>query len=83
MRKRYRTLMTIEYSLVMAIIASFVVVSIAGLLLGFQLGQWTEWQGIVVGSIATLAGVVGAGVGLQMSFAQRMKMRHHRHLRPH
>jgi len=83
MRKRYRTLMSIEYAFVTSIIASFSVVGIAGFVFGFQLGQWTEWQGILVGSIATIAGVIGAGLGLRMSFAQRMRLRHHSHHRSH
>lgn len=83
MRKRYRTLMSIEYAFVTSLIASFSVVSIAGFFFGFHLSQWTEWQGILVGSIATIAGVVGAGLGLRMSFAQRMNLRHHSHHRLH
>ena len=83
MRKRYRTLMSIEFAFVAAIIASFGVVVIAGFLLGFQLDHWTEWQGVLVGSIATIAGVIGAGLGLRMSFAERMRMRHHSHHRLH
>lgn len=83
MRKRYRTTMSIEYSFVTAIIASFSALGIGGLVFGFQMGQWTEWQGILVGSIATIAGVIGAGIGLRISFAQRMKLRHYSHKRWH
>ena len=84
MRKRYRTLISIEYAFVTSIISSFSVVGIAGLLFGFQPGQWTEWQGILIGSIATIAGVIGAGVGLRMSFEERMKqLRHLSHHRSH
>jgi len=83
MRKRYRTLMSIEFAFVTSIIAAFSVVGIAGLLFGFQLGQWTEWQGILVGSAATIAGVTGAGLGLRMSFEERLKQRRHSHHRSH
>lgn len=83
MRKRYRTFMSIEYAFVAAIIATFSVLAAAGLVIGFQMGQWTEWQGVLVGSIATIAGVIGAGLGLRMSFAERMKLRHHSHHRLH
>jgi len=83
MRKFQRTLMSIEYAFVTSILASFSVVGIAGFVLGFQVSQWTEWQGIVVGSIATIAGVIGAGLGLRISVAERMRMRHHSHHRPH
>lgn len=81
MRKRYRTLMSIEYAFVTAIIAAFSVLGLAGLVFGFQMGQWTEWQGVLVGSIATIAAVIGAGLGLRMSFAERM--RDHSHHRLH
>lgn len=79
MRKRYRALMSIEYAFVTAIIASFGVVACGGFFFGFQLGHWTEWQGILVGSAATIAGVIGAGLGLHVSFGERMKLRHHLH----
>ena len=79
MRKRYRTLMSIEYSFVMAIIASVSALGIAGLVFGFQMGEWTEWQGIIAGAAATIAGFIGAGLGLRMSFAERMRVRHHSH----
>ena len=83
MRKRYRTLMSIEYAFVTSIIASFSVLSIAGFFFGFQLGQWTEWQGILVGSIATIAGAIGAGLGLRLSFEERLRVRHHSHHKSH
>lgn len=83
MRKRYRTFMSIEYAFVTAIIATFSVLAAAGFVIGFQMGQWTEWQGVFVGSIATIAGVIGAGLGLRMSFAERMRQRHHSHHRLH
>ena len=76
MRKRYRTLLSIEYAFVTAIIAAFSVVGIAGFIFGFQLGRWTEWQGVLVGSVATIAAVIGAALGLRISFAHRMKLRH-------
>ena len=73
--------MSIEYAFVTALIATFFVLGVAGLVIGFQMGEWTEWQGVLVGSIATIAGVIGAGFGLRMSFAERMKLRHHSHHR--
>jgi hypothetical protein len=75
--------MSIEYAFVTAIIASFSVLTIAGFFFGFHLGQWTEWQGILVGSIATIAGVIGAGLGLRISFEERLNIRHHSHHRSH
>jgi len=77
MRKRYRTWMSIEYAFVTAIIATFSAIGIGGLFFGFQMGQWTEWQGILVGAAATIAGFIGAGVGLCLSFEERMNLRHH------
>lgn len=79
MRKRYRTLVSIEYAFVTALIASFSVITIGGFWFGFQMGQWTEWQGILVGCAATIAGVIGASLGLRLSFAERLKARHHLH----
>ena len=70
MRKRYRTLTAIEYSFVASIIASFSVVGLAGFLFGFQLSQWAEWEGILVGVTALIAGVIGAVFGLRMSLNQ-------------
>ena len=77
MRKRYRTLKSIEFAFVTAVIATFSVVGVGGLFFGFQMGQWTEWQGILVGSAATIGGFIGAAVGLRMSFDERMRLRHH------
>jgi hypothetical protein len=71
--------MSIEYSFVMAIIASISALGVAGLVFGFQMSHWTEWQGIIAGAGATLAGFIGAGLGLRMSFVERMRVRHHSH----
>ena len=60
MRKPYRTLAAIEYAFVCSMIASFSVVVVAGLFFGFELSQWSEGQGRLVGVTATIAGVVGA-----------------------
>ena len=76
MRKGYRTLISIEYSFAASIIAVFSVVGIAAFVFGFQISRWTEWQGVLVGSLATIAAFIGAALGLQLSFARRMKLRH-------
>lgn len=73
MRKRYRTLTSIEYAFVVSLIASFSVLGVAGFMFGFQLGQWAEWQGILVGVTATIAGVVGAVFGLRMASEMTIK----------
>ena len=67
MRKPYRTLAAIEYAFVCSMIASFSVVVVAGLFLGFELSQWSEGQGRLVGVTATIAGVVGAVFGVRMA----------------
>jgi hypothetical protein len=67
MRRSYRTLTAIEYAFVVSLLASFGVLSAGGFLFGFQISQWIEWQGILVGMIATIAGVVGAVVGLRIA----------------
>jgi glucose uptake protein GlcU len=67
MRKPYRTLAAIEYAFVCSMIASFSVLVVAGLFLGFELSQWSEGQGRLVGVTATIAGVVGAVFGVWMA----------------
>jgi hypothetical protein len=69
--------MSIEYAFVTAIIAAFSVLGVACFVFGFQMEQWTEWQGVLVGSVVTMAAFIGAALGLRISFAQRMKLRHH------
>lgn len=67
MKKRYRMLTAIEYAFVISLTASFSVLGVAGLLFGFQISQWTEWQGVLVGLTATIAGGIGAFVGLRIA----------------
>jgi uncharacterized oligopeptide transporter (OPT) family protein len=67
MRKPYRTLAAIEYAFVCSMIASFSVVVVAGFFFGFELSQWSEGQGRLVGVTATIAGVVGAFFGVRMA----------------
>ena len=80
MKRRYRTVIAIEYAFVVSVMASFTVLGVAGLLFGFQISQWTEWQGGLVGLTATVAGVVGAFVGLRIALNQRlMNLKNHGH----
>ena len=67
MRKPYRTLASIEYAFVCSMIASFSVVVVAGFFFGFELSQWFEGQGRLVGVTATIAGIVGAVFGVRMA----------------
>ena len=62
-----RTFTAIEYGFVLSIIATFSVVGIGGMLFGFQLSDWTEWQGIFVGAAATIVAVAAAAVGVRMA----------------
>lgn len=77
MRKVYRTLSAIEYAFVCSMIASFSVVGVAGLFFGFQLGQWSEWQGTLVGVTVFIAGLVGAVFGVRMALdTERLNLKH-------
>ena len=64
MRNRYGTLEAIEYAFVCSMIASFGVMTVAGLFFGFHLSQWSEWQGRLVGVIGSVAGIAGALFGV-------------------
>jgi hypothetical protein len=80
MKKLYRTLTAIEYAFVVSLMASFSVLGVAGLLFGFQVSQWAEWQGGLVGLTVTIAGVVGVFVGLRIALNQRlMNLKTHGH----
>jgi hypothetical protein len=50
------------------------VLSVGGLLFGFQPGRWAEWQGVLVGVIATIAGVIGAIFGVRLGIRGRVKI---------
>lgn len=59
-------LKVIAYSCGMAVAASSLVLLFAMVLLGFQLNQWAEWEGRIVGAVGTIAGVAGAFVGMSI-----------------
>jgi len=67
MRTEHRTFRAIEFAFVASIVAAFGALAIAGVMFGFQLGQWTEWQGVVAGMVITTAAVLGALFGLVLS----------------
>ena len=80
MKKRHRTLAAIEYAFVVSVMASFAVLGVAGLLFGFQISQWSEWEGVLAGLTATFVGIVGVFVGLRMAINERlMRLRNHGH----
>ena len=67
MRRQYRSFDAIEYAFVCSMLASFTVLAVAGLFFGFELSQWSELQGRLVGVTATIAGVAGALFGVRMA----------------
>ena len=77
MRNQYRTLDAITYAFVCSILASFSVVAVAGLFFGFQISQWSEWQGRLVGVIGSMAGIAGALFGV-FTVLDHPGRRHHR-----
>ena len=64
MRKQYEKLEAIKYAFVCSMTASLGVVAVAGLFFGFQVSQWSEWQGGLVGVTGSIAGVAGALFGV-------------------
>jgi hypothetical protein len=73
MKERYQTLSAIEYAFVVALIASFSVLAVAGFFYGFYVNEWSEREGILVAGIATIAGVAGAALGVRMSSPKEQK----------
>lgn len=70
----------IEYAFVTSFMVSFAVLGVAGLLFGFQISQWSEWEGVLVGLTATIAGIVGVFVGLRMALNERLiRLKNHGH----
>jgi hypothetical protein len=69
-----RTFTAIEYGFVLSIIATFSVVGVGGMLFGFQLSDWAEWQGILVGVAATVVAVAAAALGVRMASGDRPRI---------
>jgi len=67
MRNGSLMLTAIEFAFVVAIIASVSVLGIAGLLFGFQIEQWNEWQGVVGGMAVTTSAIIGAKFGARLA----------------
>ena len=57
------TFKAMGYSLGAAIVASWAVLLVGGLVFGFNFAEWTETAGRTTGILATIAGIVGAVVG--------------------
>ncbi len=53
----------VGYPLAGALLASLGVLLVALFIFGFQVSEWAEWEGRIVGIAATTLAVVGAGVG--------------------
>ena len=64
MRKGLRMFTAIEFAFVASIVAGFGALGIAGLVFGFQISQWSEWEGVVAGMAVTATAVLGAVFGL-------------------
>ena len=70
------TLKTIGYPFGAAVAASLAVLLIGGVVFGFPFAEWAEWEGRVVGIVATIAGIAGAAFGfLKASSAERQGIR--------
>ena len=58
------TFKLVGYAFVGAVVASLGVLVVGLLIFGPQIAEWTEWEGRIVGMVATTLAVVAAGVGL-------------------
>lgn len=65
MTESLRILKAIEYAFVAAVVASLLVLVIAAFVFGFHFALWQEWQGRVVGVVATIAAVAAAALGVR------------------
>ena len=61
------TFKTMGYSFGAAIVASWAVLLVGGLMFGFNFAEWTETAGRTTGILATVAGIVFAIVGLKVA----------------
>lgn len=70
------TLKMIRYPVGIALGASLVVLAVGLCAFGFQLSQWAEWEGGIVGIAGTIAGVAGAAVGFKIALrAERREIK--------
>jgi hypothetical protein len=58
---------TVAYPALVTLGASLGTLLIAAGVLGFEVSEWNEIHGRVVGVFCTIAGLVGAGVGLALA----------------
>jgi hypothetical protein len=61
------TLKMIGYPFATAVAASLAILFLGLGVFGLQFAQWTEWQGRIVGTFGTIAGITGAVAGLLMA----------------
>jgi uncharacterized membrane protein YjfL (UPF0719 family) len=66
----------IGYAFAASISASLLLLFIGMCLFGFQLTHWAEWQGRIAGVVATVAGIGGAMIGLQMALRPERRANH-------
>jgi hypothetical protein len=62
-----KTLKAMGYAFGASLVASFAALLAGACVFGFELAQWTEWEGRVVGIIATISGIGGAIIGLSLA----------------
>jgi membrane associated rhomboid family serine protease len=71
-----KTLKAIGYAAGTSLAASLGVLLLGAVLFGFPFSGWAEWEGGLVGVSGTLAGVVGAALGLRWALRDpRQKVR--------
>lgn len=68
MTESIRIFKAIEFGFVAAVIALFFVLAIAGLVIGFELNHWPNWQARFVGIVAAVASVAAATIAGRAAF---------------
>jgi hypothetical protein len=67
MNKCSAVLKAIGYAFGASVAGSLGVLLVGMCVFGFQLVEWAEWQGRIVGLVATIAGVAGAVIGVKIA----------------
>lgn len=67
MSKSCGVMKAIGYAFGASVAASSCVLLVGACAFGFPFAQWAEWEGRMIGVVGTIAGVVGAAIGLRMA----------------